>query len=103
MRRRQAFTLVEMLVALALIIFIMSILSEAFVQGLETFRQLKAIGDMNERLRTASTALRRDLNANHFEGRRRMSDPDFFFQGSPQQGFFRLYQGTASTLEGTDG
>src|SRR5262245_54057590 len=50
MRRRQGFTLVEMMVALALTVFIMVILSEAFVTGLETFRQLKAIGDMEESL-----------------------------------------------------
>src|SRR5439155_10425507 len=46
-QKRQGFTLVEMLVAMALTIFIMVIMSEAFVAGLETFRQLKAIGDMS--------------------------------------------------------
>ena len=39
--RRSAFTLVEMLVATALVMFIMLILSEAFVAGLEAFRTLK--------------------------------------------------------------
>jgi type II secretory pathway pseudopilin PulG len=104
MRRRQAFTLVEMLVAMALIIFIMTILSEAFVAGLETFRQLKAIGDMQERLRAATTVLRRDLQAEHFDGRRRLSDPDFWNQGPPREGFFRIWQGlaTARLVEGTD-
>ena len=52
MKRRSAFTIVELLVALALIMFIMAILSEAFVAGLTTFRNLKAVADMAERLRS---------------------------------------------------
>ena len=46
MRRRQGFTIVELLVAMALIVLIMSIISEAFVEGLGTFRELKGIGDL---------------------------------------------------------
>ena len=57
----------ELLVAMALIVLIMSILSQAFVEGIETFRHLKAIGDLNEELRQASAGLRSDvLAANHF-------------------------------------
>src|SRR5262249_36665188 len=63
MRRRQGFTMVELLVAMALIVLIMSIISTAFVEGLETFRQLKGIGDLQERLRTAPVPLREDLIA----------------------------------------
>jgi hypothetical protein len=97
-----------MLVAMALTIFIMVILSEAFVTGLETFRQLKAIGDMDASLRTAATLLRRDLAADHFEGKRRLSDTNFFSttldKGPPHQGFFRLVQGPvqAGENEGND-
>lgn len=93
MRRRQAFTLVELLVAMALIIFMMVILSEAFAVGLDSFRRLKAIGDMNERLRTATVTLRRDLRADHFEGKRRLSDAAAFWnmQGVPREGFFRIH------------
>src|SRR5262249_18818108 len=101
-QRRQAFTLVEMLVAMALIGCIMVILSEAFIKGLESFRQLKAIGDMEEKLRTASTILRRDLSADHFEGRRRLSDGTFWIQGIPREGFVRIYQGAESLYEGED-
>src|SRR5262245_46777387 len=65
--RRQGFTVVELLVAMALIVFIMTILSEAFSAGLKTFRDLKAAGDMSERLRSATTVLRSDLlAADHF-------------------------------------
>ena len=73
---RRGFTLVELMVAMALTMFIMVILSEAFATGLDVFSQLKAIGDMEESLRAASTALRNDLAADHFIGKRRLSDPD---------------------------
>ncbi len=95
-QRRRAFTLVEMLVATALVLFVMAILTEAFVAGLDAFSKLKAIGDMEERLRTATTLLRRDLAADHFEGRRRLSDPGF---GTPREGFFRIQQGPASPFQ----
>jgi prepilin-type N-terminal cleavage/methylation domain-containing protein len=90
MRRRSAFTLVELLVAMALVVFIMAILSEAFVVGLKTFRDLKSIGDMNERLRSVTTVLRDDLSADHFEGRRRLSDRNFWITGPPREGFVHL-------------
>jgi prepilin-type N-terminal cleavage/methylation domain-containing protein len=51
---RRGFTLVELLAAMALITLIMSVLSQAFVEGLDTFRHLKAIGDLQEELRTAT-------------------------------------------------
>jgi prepilin-type N-terminal cleavage/methylation domain-containing protein len=101
MRKRQGFTLVEMLVAMALIIFIMSILSYAFVAATTTFRDLKAAGDMAERLRSATTVLQRDLSADHFEPGRRLSDPTFWSNGPPRQGFFRIWQGSPSYLRAT--
>jgi len=93
-RRRQAFTLVELMVAMALIIFIMAILSEAFVVGMKTFRDLKAVGDMDQNLRTITVNIRGDLSSDHFEGRRRLSDPTFWAQGIPREGFFRALQMT---------
>jgi prepilin-type N-terminal cleavage/methylation domain-containing protein len=89
---RPAFTLVELLVTMALILFIMVILSSAFVAGLDAFRQLKGIGDMEERLRTTALILRRDLGDDHFEGKRRLSDANFWNLGTPLQGFFRIVQ-----------
>ena len=99
---RPAFTIVELLVAMALIIFIMYILAEAFAAGTTSFRNLKAIGDMNERLRSASTVLRRYLQADHFEGRKRLSDVDFWKDGPPQEGCFRIIQSAAPNFEGSD-
>jgi type II secretory pathway pseudopilin PulG len=99
MRRRQGFTITELLVAFALIIFIMLILTEAFTAGLESFRQLKALGDMQEKLRSAVIILRRDLQAEHFEDSRgsRLSDINLLASNAPQNdppdaGYFRLWQ-----------
>jgi hypothetical protein len=102
MRRRSGFTIVELLVSMALIMFIMAILSEAFVAALKSFRDLKGTADMAERLRAVSTILRRELSADHFGARARLSQPDFYVNGPPQEGFFRIYQGTASLAEGYD-
>src|SRR5262245_7047445 len=71
--RRAGFTIVELLVAMALIVLIMSILSQAFVEGLNTFRSLKGIGDMQDNLRTAVVPLRNDLILRHFEGDQTLS------------------------------
>ena len=105
-RSRQAFTLVEVLVAMALTMFIMVILSQAFVAALETFSGLKAVGDMQEDLRTAATLLRSDLSQDHFEGKRRLSDRTINF-GAPdyepiREGFMRIVQQKPSVLEGYD-
>src|SRR5262245_20038226 len=102
MRRRQGFTLVELLVAMALIVFMMLILSEAFSVALDSFRRVKAIGDMNVRLRTAASILRRDLQADHFEGKRRLSSATFWNLGPPREGFFRIWQGSRAINEGID-
>jgi prepilin-type N-terminal cleavage/methylation domain-containing protein len=90
MQRRAGFTLIEVMVAMALTIFIMVILAQAFVAGLESFRQLKGLGDMQQGLRTAMTRLQADLRADHFEGDRRLSDPFFWNAGPPRMGFFHI-------------
>ncbi len=92
MRRRQGFTLVELLVAMALIIFIMAILSQAFVSATSTFRILKASGDMAEKLRATTQVMQRDLAADHFEGKKRLSNANFWLNGPPQQGYFQVWQ-----------
>lgn len=73
-QRRSGLTLVEMLVALALTVFIMAILSEAFVTGLNAMRKIKAMSDVEQKLRVVADVLRADLQASHFEGSRRLSE-----------------------------
>jgi prepilin-type N-terminal cleavage/methylation domain-containing protein len=92
---RKGFTLIELMVAMALTMFIMVILSQAFVLALETFSNMTGIGEMNTNLRSAATILRADLAEDHFEGKRRLSDlnmmggPDIADPlRPPQAGFF---------------
>jgi len=117
MRRRQGFTLVELLVATALIMFIMVILTQAYTASMKAFQDLKAYGDMDKRLRTVSRTLRDDLSNYALYGqgntRKYISDPTFFSANwPPTQGFFRIYNGGNSagspsdpyyTFEGSDG
>ena len=104
---RSAFTRVEMLVAMTLTVFVMVILSQCFVQGLETFSGLKAIGDMQEDLRQATVLLRTDLSADHFEGKRRLSDPVANLMSEKiREGFFLIghgYPPTGNSKKVTEG
>src|SRR5256885_344726 len=111
--RRGGFTTIELLVAMALIVLIMSILSQAFVEGLTTFRSLKGIGDMQENLRVAGVPLRNDLSLRHFQNNMKLSSgfgtsitiiggvPVSVSQ-RPSEGFLRIQQGSPSTWEGND-
>jgi prepilin-type N-terminal cleavage/methylation domain-containing protein len=98
---RHAFTLVELLVAMALILFIMSIISVAFVDSTESFRIFRARAELSEKLRFLTQTLRSDLRANHFENNRRLSDPDFWEQGPPKAGYFRVEQTNPNMLPAT--
>ena len=91
---RRGFTLIEMLVAMALTLFVMVILSQAFATALETFRGLKSIGDMQQSLRIAQTALTADLSADHFEPGRKLSDANIVTE-RPREGYFFIRQGSA--------
>lgn len=101
MRQRQGFTLVEMLVAMALTLFVMTILSQAFIAGLDTFRGLKAIGDMDEGLRTTVNNLRADLLLDHLVD---ATGKPIRLKSlvAPSEGFFRIEQGANGPAESTD-
>ena len=101
-RERPGFTLVELLVAVALVLFIMVIMTNAFQSGLDAFRNLRAAGDMQGRLRGVADVLRRDLSAPHFDGpfQPGLSGPNLSDQRldrpgwmPPAAGFFRIWQG----------
>ena len=97
---RSGFTLVELMVAMALSLFLMTILSEAFAVSMDTFRGLRAIGDMQDSLRTGLRQMRDDLSAAHFEGNRKLSDNGFFAE--PRRDGFFYMKGSAPTLAGVD-
>src|SRR5947209_19795846 len=65
-RSRAGFTLVEMMVATALVLVIMLIISQAFASASKTFSTMRTAGYMQERLRTGTNALKKDLGADHF-------------------------------------
>ena len=99
---RNAFTLVELMVAMALIILMLSIMSQAFVIATGVMQGLKEVADMQEKIRPAITLLQRDLGANHFEGSKKLSDPEFWDNGPPREGYFMLWQDKAyDVAEGT--
>jgi hypothetical protein len=92
---RAGFTLIELMVALALTMFLMIILTQCFVLSLETFSGMKGLGDMQQNLRTATTLLTSDLAEDHFEGKRRLSDPNIFNSAYPiQAGYVAIKQGS---------
>src|SRR5439155_8024551 len=60
----------------------------------------KAVGDLNSSLRVTTNMLRADLSADHFEGKRRLSDSKFWttlYNGPAAQGYFYLEQGSIIT------
>ena len=95
---RNAFTLVELMVAMALIILMLSIMSQAFVIATGTMQGLKEVADMQEKIRPAITLLQRDLGAFHFEGIKKLSDPEFWDNGPPKEGYFMLWQDRANDV-----
>ena len=65
--RRAGFTLVEMLVAAAVSILLMVIITGAFTQGLDMFRKLRAQAKLQDTMRQAGTTIKDDLSWNHFQ------------------------------------
>jgi type II secretory pathway pseudopilin PulG len=98
---RTGFTITELLVALALIVFIMSILATAFSAASKSVSDLKAANELAEKLRGVMTLLRRDLRettnpAGHLQNPgRTLGNGDWhpLESGSEQyRGFFRIQQ-----------
>ena len=90
--RRPAFTIIELMVALALVLFIMSIIAQVFGDASEAFRSQRAKAELSEKLRFLTQSIRADLRSRHFERGRRLSDPNFWQEGPPKSGYFRLEQ-----------
>ncbi|NBO91610.1 MAG: type II secretion system protein [Planctomycetia bacterium] len=90
---RPGFTLTELMVSLALIVFIMSIMATAFGAASKVVTDLRAANDLAERLRGAMTLMRNDLKNQHLDNTaRRLSDTTWPPSAANNQGFFRIYQ-----------
>ena len=102
---KKGFTLVELLVSMAIIIFMLSIMSQAFVIATTCMSGLKGVGELLDKGRPVLAVLQKDLSAYHFDGNKRLSDPDFWENGPPRQGYFKISEGGNTAVEGftTDG
>jgi hypothetical protein len=65
-RTRAGFTLVELLVAAALSMVIMLIIGFAMQKCIESFRTMRAVSQLQERLKSVHLALKRDMESEHF-------------------------------------
>lgn len=117
-RTRRGFTLVELLVAAAMMILGMWLLSWVYQQGLESFRQARAQSELTNQQRMVTSILTRDLAAVHFtddstkpNNGRRLSDQrtDLVWSGGyvpPTGGYFRAgsfpIDNTNNIWEGND-
>ncbi len=98
---RKGFTLVELLVSMAIIIFMLSIMSQAFVIATTCMSGLKGVGELLDKGRPVLAVLQKDLSAYHFDGYKRLSDENFWDNGPPKQGYFKIYEGGNTVVEGT--
>ena len=90
--KRSAFSLVELMIAMAIIILMLSIMSQAFVIATTVMQGLKDAAEMQMLARPVINILQRDLAAQHFEGTKKLSDADFWDNGPPRQGYFMAWQ-----------
>jgi hypothetical protein len=109
---RGAFTLTELLVAMALSIGIMWILAEAFKMGLDFTSHARSVGSQMSQLDGARAVIARDLLAEHFypddnlpNRGVRLSDHRFDWMNNagqgwspPKGGFFRIISPVPATL-----
>jgi type II secretory pathway pseudopilin PulG len=65
---RPAFTLVEMMIATGLTLVVMLIIAQTFATATKTFSTMRTAGQLQERTRGAAAVIRRDLEAEHYDG-----------------------------------
>jgi type II secretory pathway pseudopilin PulG len=88
--RAAGFTIIELLVALALVLFIMSIVTQAFLYASEAFRSMRAKAELSEKLRYITQTLRADLRSNHFNRLQRLNEDPVYIP--PKVGYMRIEQ-----------
>jgi len=100
----------ELLVATALILFIMAIIAQAFGAASKTFTTMRTAGQLQERNRTATNILRKDMWAPHFGppygqyGGTHVMHQRLDQAGwrTPWAGYFEMVQGSPSRYEPGD-
>lgn len=97
MRNRAAFTLIELMMAAALALVIMTVLAVAFRSGMDTMSQMKSVAGLAGQLRSVTNIMRSDLDAQHLEDNTTglpvaVSDPQVGTAAwsAPKRGFFRI-------------
>ncbi|QJW97479.1 PulJ/GspJ family protein [Frigoriglobus tundricola] len=110
---RRGMTLVELLVAAAMSIMVMWLLTWCYQQGLGSFSNTKSQGDLMDQLRQVSSLMTRDLTASHFEPDDtranlglRVSDQGIVGGSTnytPPHGYFTAMSKTYTVNEGSDG
>lgn len=103
---RAGFTLIELMMAAALALVIMTVLAVAFRSGMDTMSQMKSVAGLAGQLRSVTNILRSDLDAQHLEEdgdlRVMVSDPKVTANAggwaaiTSNRGFFRLESPTVS-------
>src|SRR5262245_22561417 len=109
--RRPAFTLVELMVAMALTILIMAIMSAAFQVGMDSLSLLKSAGTLADHLNSAESTILKDLQSNHLIDEAgkplrlsKLGDATqpLPWSGTGRKGYFAVNQ-LPWTRDGTDG
>ena len=104
---RDGFTLVELMIAAAITVMIMTILSICFQTSMSAMSSMRAQGDAADQLRALNTVMKRDFQANRhlpIEGaiNRGCRLSDYFAGARPSSGF-TLIHSPPSIKEGDDG
>jgi prepilin-type N-terminal cleavage/methylation domain-containing protein len=96
---RRGFSLVEMLVVLAITALVLSLLATAYVMELRGIRSAKGLLEMDNDLRAAEQQIRTLLRQRHFEGDLRVSEIDPNDPNrQPKAGFFAVIEGGPERL-----
>jgi prepilin-type N-terminal cleavage/methylation domain-containing protein len=90
---RRGFSLVEMLVVLAITALVLSLLASAYVMELRAIRSAKGLIEMDEQLTAAERQIRYYLRLPHFEGNRRVSEIGSSW--TPSEGYFEVSGGSS--------
>jgi len=103
--KRPGFTLVEMLVAVALVMFLLSLFALLMQSAMQGVRDAKGINAVDQKLRNAVTLLKADLRQVYLaNGGTRFSPAELFTRRDriPTAGYFSIYENSRSLPQGVD-